>query len=196
MKSLLLITFPFWTLCSCINNSSKNSAPEQHHSIPDESASVYNIEWSDSSTVMYAVDTFLSHKGKAFVCDSAIAVDYIGFLGEHTYMPINEKGQWINTIEKTKKLSVEQLKLIHSALGNKKSFEHPMMISCYEPRIGIVYFKNNKVIGQSAICLGCVRLASTAKLGNGDHYSSFNAQTLRQLEKLCSDLQFSNCKNW
>ena len=200
MKSPLLIAFLFLTLISCNDTTSKKSAVEPKDTstrpVTDESLFGYEISWLDSSNVTYQVDTFLTHKGKGFLCDSAIAIDYTGFFGEHTYMPLNDKGQWINTIEKRKKLKDDQLQLIHSVFGDKKSFDNPMMVSCYEPRLGIVYFKDNKVIGQSAICLGCARLKSTAKLGNGDDYSSFSEQTLRRLEKLCVDLQFSDCKHW
>jgi hypothetical protein len=154
------------------------------------------ILWLDSSKVIYAVDTFLTHKGKAFYCDSVIAIDYKGFLGEHTFLPLNDKGQWINTIKKSKKLSSEQIQTLHNVLGDKNSFLHPMMVSCYQPRLGIVYFKDNKVIGQSTICLSCARLESTAKLGNDNNYSSFSKQTLRRLEKICFELQLSNCKSW
>lgn len=202
MKSLritiLILCLAF--IIACNNSTSTNAVGERKDTsakpVTDESFFGYKISWSDSSQVAYSVDTLLTHKGKAFLCDSAIALDYTGFLGEHTYMPLNENGQWINTIAKRKKLSAEQLQLVNSVFGNKKSFDNPMMVSCYEPRLGIVYFKDNKVIGQSAICLSCARLESTAKLGNGDNYSSFSEKTLRQLEKLCIDLQFSDCKHW
>jgi len=200
MKSSLLITFLFLTLISCNDTTNKNNVAEPKDTatrpVTDESLFGYKISWLDSSKIIYQVDTFLTHKGKGFLCDSVIAIDYTGFLGEHTYMPLNEKGQWINTIVKRKKLTDDQLQLIHSVFGDKKSFYNPMMVGCYEPRLGIVYFKDNKVIGQSAICLGCARLESTAKLGNGDNYSSFSEHTLRRLEQLCSELQFSDCKHW
>ncbi len=199
MKLLLLITFFFLILVSCNDTTSKDSVAQHKDSavIPmtNESFFGYKISWLDSSKIIYAADTFLTHKGKAFICDSAIAIDYTGVLGEHTYMPLNENGQWINTIKKRKKLTYEQLQLIHSVFGNKNSFDSSMLVSCYEPRLGIIYFKKNKVIGQSAICLSCARLESTAKLGNGENYSSFNERTLRRLEPLCSGLQFSDCKH-
>jgi hypothetical protein len=198
MKYLHLIFFIYClTIVACNNPTNSNSINELKDSaaepITDESFFDYNISWLDSSKVVYAVDTLFTHKGKAFLCDSAIAIEYTGFLGEHTYMPLNDKGQWINTIKKSKKLSAEQLQLIHSVFGDKKSFNNPMMVSCYEPRLEIVYFNDNRVIGQSAICLSCSRLESTAKLGNNDNYSSFSELTLTRLEKLCIDLQFSDC---
>ena len=200
MKSRLIIIFSFLLLVSCNDTSSKglNTAPKDTIVTPVTTDSLfhYNISWTDSSKTVYQVDSFLTHKGNGVLCDSAIAIDYIGFLGEHSYMPLNDKGQWINTIKKRKKITDEQLRLINSVFGNKKSFDDPMMVSCYEPRLGIVYYKKNKIIGQSAICLGCARLESTAKLGNGDNYSSFNERTLRRLENLCNDLQFSNCQFW
>jgi hypothetical protein len=200
MKYLQIITLIYClTFVCCKNPANKNSVTEHKdttaRAMKYESTFSYNISWLDSSKVVYVVDSSLTHYGRIFLCDSAIAIDYTGFLGEHTFMPLNGKGQWINTIKKTKKLSVGQLQLINSVFGDKKSFDNPIVIGCYEPRFGIVYFKNHKLIGQSAICLGCERLKSTVKLGNGENYSSFNEQTLRRLEKLCNDLQFSECKH-
>ena len=131
MKSPLLIAFLFLTLISCNDTTSKKSAVEPKDTstrpVTDESLFGYEISWLDSSNVTYQVDTFLTHKGKGFLCDSAIAIDYTGFFGEHTYMPLNDKGQWINIIEKRKKLKDDQLQLIHSVFGDKKSFDNPMM---------------------------------------------------------------------
>lgn len=200
MKPLLLIVFLYSTIVSCKDTKVKDSLAEPKGTVnpsdTDKSSPGHKIEWLDSSIVNYQVDTFLTHSGKAFLCDSAIAIDYTGFSGEHTFMPLNDNGQWISTIKKSEKLTNQQLQLVQSVLGNKKSFDNPMMVSCFEPRLGIVYFKDSKVIAQSAICLGCARLKSTAKLGDGENYSSFSELTSRQLEKLCSELQFSNCKHW
>ena len=182
MKSLLLITFSFLTLFSCNNTTNNNSVTKTTDTTQtkkSKSLDDQKISWLDSSKEFYAVDSLLTHRGTAFHSDSVLAVDYTGFIGEHTFMPLNEKGQWINTITKIKKLSIDQVKFLQSILGNKKSFDNPMDVFCYEPRLGIVYFKEGKVIGQSAICLSCARLESTAKLGNHENYSSFNKATMR-----------------
>ena len=116
------------TLVAC-NNSTNNSVSIKKdttvQAMTDESFLGYKISWLDSSKVVYAVDTLLMHKGKAFICDSVIAIDYTGFLGEHTFLPLNDKGQWINTIKKREKLSAGQIQILHSVFGDKKSFNNP-----------------------------------------------------------------------
>ena len=152
-----------------------------------------SIYYTDSNKLNLQIDSTLTQKEIAFSSDSAVAFDYIGFERENSFPVLNKKGQWINTIKQSKKLSDEQFKLIYSVFENKNSFQNTLIIGCYEPRLGIVYFKNGTVIGQSAICIDCARLESSARLGNGENYSSFNKRALRQLEKICKQLKFSDC---
>lgn len=53
----------------------------------------YEPKWLDSSKVILAIDTLLSHKHYAFKCDSSIIIDYNWSFGEHSYLPFNEKEQ-------------------------------------------------------------------------------------------------------
>ncbi len=138
-------------------------------------------KWLESGKVTIAIDSNLSHRKNTFSCDSMIIINYNGAFGEDTYMPINDKGQWISTVKKTKRLSAEEIIFIQKIFGSKSSFTNPKMVFCFEPRIGIVYYKNNIVIAQSAICLGCCRMISTAKLGNGENYASYNELTSKKL---------------
>jgi hypothetical protein len=202
MTTLRLIWYFFSLLLISCNSNNGNTIPNSKDSfievktVMTEIPSDYEISWRDSGNVKLDIDPGLSHGGGAFKCDSVIAIDYIGSLGEHTYLPLNNKGQWINTISKRKKLLSSQIDSLNSILGDKTSFVNPMQVACYEPRLGIVYFRKGKVIAQSTICLLCARLESTAKLGNKESYSSFNKRTLRRLERICTQLDFSNCKNW
>lgn len=52
-----------------------------------------------------------------------------------------------------KKSTDAQLQSLHTILGKRSSFKDPTLVSCYEPRIGIICFREGKVIGQSQICL-------------------------------------------
>jgi hypothetical protein len=201
MKSqTIIIFFLFLIFQSCSNSKKENKLVSKDSSgklqLSINKGYKTAIIWVDRNNLILQVDTTLSHKGSAFSCDSAIAFDYIGFEGEHTFSVLNDKGQWINTIKQSKKLSANQILRVHNILGNKESFDNPMFVGCYEPRLGIVYFKQGKVIGQDKLCLGCARLESTARLGNGENYSSFNKKTMRQLEKLCQQLNFSDCSHW
>lgn len=138
-KYLQIISFILCLIIifSCNNASNDNfvaiSKDTSAKLMTDESFFGYKISWLDSSTVVYSADSSLTHKGKAFLCDSAIAIDYTGFLGEHAYLPLNNKGQWINTIKKRAKLSFGQLQNIQAVFGDKNSFYEPRMVSCYNP---------------------------------------------------------------
>lgn len=150
----------------------------------------YKPKWKDSAKVTMAIDTNLSHANGGFGCDSAIIFHYNGAFGEHTFMVLNDKGQWINTIQERKKLTSDQVRLVHSVFGNPSTFKHPLIIGCFEPRIAIVYFKGGKVIAQSDICLGCCRIKSTARLGNKEYYSSMNRTGRAKLDKLYEEVGF------
>lgn len=125
---------------------------------------------------------------RGFDCDSVIGIDYIGFSGEDFYTPINEKGQYISTIRKKQKLSEEQISKLNSIFSNKKMFDNPNIASCYEPRLGFVYFKNNEVICQTIVCISCSRFQSSAETAgsNGD----FNKKASLEFEKLNHQLGF------
>ncbi|RZK87535.1 MAG: hypothetical protein EOO98_13885 [Pedobacter sp.] len=71
-------------------------------------------KWLDSPRLVLAIDTNLTHKRTAFRCDSVIIMSYNGSFGENFYLPVNEKGQWINTIKKKKKLSAIQFKKLNA----------------------------------------------------------------------------------
>jgi len=153
------------------------------------------ISWLDSSKVQLSIDTTLSYKAKIITCDSSLAIDYIGFEREHTFLPINTKGQWINSIRKVKRLNTEQQQYLASTIGDKNIYSNPLLVACYEPRLGIIYFKNGKIIGQTAICLGCARLESTIEIGDPRQEGLINEQGRKRLNKLCNELRFSYCHN-
>ncbi len=164
-----------------VKNENKTLSGRQPPQLPE-------AKWLDSGKVALEIDTTLTHKKGAFKCDSVIILDYNGAFGEHTYLPLNDKGQWIATIKKTKRLSEDQLNFIQIIFGSKSSFKNPKMFFCYEPRIGLIYYRNNEVIAQSAICLSCCRMESTAKLGSGNNYASYNTETNEKIAKFYDQL--------
>lgn len=182
---LFYFLFIFLTLFSCKNET------ENKKSIPlplPSKAPKTEIKWLTENQVKIETKSHLSYI-KGFECDSVIGIDYIGFSGEHVYFPINEKGQYISTISKKQKLSTKQVLKLNSIFSNKKMFENPDMASCYEPRLGFVYFKNNEVICQTIVCIGCSRFQSSAETVdlNGD----FNKKATLEFEKLNHELGFT-----
>lgn len=198
MKRFLIISIAILLFISCNNLSKKqeannNDGQTNHIEPPPPPADYYaNQEpvFLDSLPVILQIDTSLSHQKNGFPCDSVIAIDYNGAFGEHTYEPLNKKGQWINTIKNRRKLTNKQVEFIHSVFGDPKTFKNPMMVACYEPRLGFVFYKHSKVIAQSAVCLGCAGIESSATLGSGDHYASFNEKAEDMLTTLYKELKF------
>jgi len=189
------------TLCiialSC-TNSSNDSLPSKVDSEdvkPPMAPPIFDakIFWVDSSKAEILIDTSLSYKKNNIHCDSVIALDYIGFEGEHFYLPVNSKGQWINTVKKRQKLTKEQEMLITKVLGDKKSFRDPLVIPCFQPNLAFVYYKNGKIIGQISVCLGCAGLQTTIGLGSPPEEGGFNEKARQKLNTLCKALSFSEC---
>ena len=174
----------FLILTSCEKTSKKETF---YHELPPKPTSV-KINWLTDKKVSLKIDTYLSYS-KGFECDSVIGVNYIGFEGEHFYFPINEKGEYINTISQTKKLNNNQVSRLNLIIGSKKTYENPNITGCYEPRLAFIYFKNSKVICQTQICLGCYQLHSTANIANGVS-GDFNSQAKKELTELQNELGF------
>ena len=150
-----------------------------------------NIYWIKEPKNILEIDKSLSHQ-KGFQCDSVIGIDYFGFEGEHFFYPINNKGEFISSIKKKQKLSRKQFLKLNSILGNKETYKNPRIVGCYEPRLAFVYYKGNKVIGQTQICLSCAQLRSTAQTVEGEYGNLFNGKATEELNALRTELGFSN----
>jgi len=150
-----------------------------------------NITWIKTSKNTLELDKSLSHN-RGFECDSVIGIDYVGFEGEHFFYPINDKGEFISSIKKKQKLSNKQFMKLNSILGSKETYKNPRIVGCYEPRFAFVYYKGNKVIGQTQICLSCAQLRSTAQTVEGEYGNLFNEKATEELNMLRTELGFSN----
>ena len=81
---------------------------------------------------------------------------------------------------------------MNSILGSKETYKNPSIIGCYEPRLAFIYYKKNKVIGQTQICLSCAQLRSTAQTVEGEYGNLFNEKATEELNALRTELGFSN----
>lgn len=175
-------------LCISCNKSKENitTVPQQ---LPSK-VQRPKIYWLKTPKYTIEIDSTISHH-KGFECDSVIGIDYFGFEGEHFFYPINKEGQEVSTIKNRKKLTKLQFDKLNDILGSKETYKNPQIVSCYEPRLAFVYFKNNKVIGQTQICLSCAQLQSTVETINGEHGNCFNQKATDQLDQLRIELGFS-----
>ena len=137
------------------------------------------------------INNNLSH-AKGFQCDSVVGIDYIGFEGEHTYMPIGKSGYYISSIKKTKKLSANQIIRLNKILGNSKTYENPSLVACYEPRLAFIFFRKDEVIAQTQICLSCAQLRSTAKIAGNSYGDLINKTAINEFYKLTNELGLTN----
>jgi len=185
MHKLKFFLFILLLAISCKKNV---EIENQYPKLPPKPERI-KIHWLSNKINKMAINPLLSHE-KGFVCDSVIGIDYVGFEGGHSYYPINEKGEYINTIIRKQKLNEAQFLKLNSILGNKSTYINPSIASCYEPRLAFIYFKDNKVIGQTQICLGCAQLHSTAETVNGKFGDLFNKKAAEELNNLRLELGF------
>lgn len=177
-------------LTSCHSHSSPATA--QTPAAPRQAEIYTSISYTDSIRVKMAIDTTLSYID-GFDYDSAVAVDYEGREDNLTDI-LNNNGAWISTIKQFKKLSPAQVKKVQTIIGSAATYEHPQNAACFVPHLGIAYFKYGEVKAQTAICLSCLGIESTAMLGNFTKYSSINTEAADQLGSICTELGFSFCK--
>jgi hypothetical protein len=183
VKSLILL----FIIISC-NKTKINK--EITYKLPAPPSKAENIYWVKKLNTEIEIDENLSHQ-KGFECDSVIGVDYIGFNGEDSYYPINEKGEFISSIKKKAKLTESQFTKLKSIIGNKKTYKNPRIVGCYEPRLGFIYYKKNKIVGQTQICLSCAQLNSTAKTIKDEYGNLFNEKATEQLNDLRIEIGFN-----
>lgn len=91
--------------------------------------------------------------------DKVIAYDYNGspemqIVINGKVMPLKER------MFKQAELTKEQISKLNKTLGDKKSYGGGTA-ACFDPHFGVVYFKENKIVGHISICMGCNFLEST-----------------------------------
>jgi len=132
--------------------------------------------------------------------DKIIAYDFRG--DEEMYdVPIDKQGNFIPIIEKQQFLSQEQADKILNALAKKSSYGEASA-ACFNPHLGLVFFKDNKKVNQISICLDCNNSTSEIDIparrhrffnkGTNDEYSftGFTPQGKAAVAELCRAINF------
>jgi len=132
--------------------------------------------------------------------DKIIASDFRG--DEEMYdAPIDKQGNFIPIIEKQQFLSQEQADKILKALAKKSSYGEASA-ACFNPHLGLVFFKGNKKVNQMSICLDCngsiseidipARRNRVFNKGTDDEYSftGFTPQGKAAVAELCRAINF------
>jgi hypothetical protein len=129
-----------------------------------------------------------------------IAYDFKG--DEELYdAPIDKQGNFIPIIGKQQFLSQEQADKILKALAKKSSYGEASA-ACFNPHLGLVFFKDNKKINQISICLDCNGSTSEIDIparrhrvfnkGTDEEYSftGFTPQGKADVAELCRAINF------
>lgn len=132
--------------------------------------------------------------------DKIIAYDFRG--DEEMYdAPIDKQGNFIPIIEKQQFLSQEQADKILKALAKKSSYGEASA-ACFNPHLGLVFFKGNKKVNQMSICLDCngsiseidipARRHRVFNKGTDEEYSftGFTPKGKAAIIALCKELKF------
>ena len=145
----------------------------------------YTISWKDSSVVEFRLDVLFSYPQIEY--DSAKILFYWGYnieegLDTASYFPINLTGKWISTVISSANISKADLWKVDSLLGNQKTYDECAPANRQDPKYGIVYFKNGKVVGQTSIGPGSQTVRTTFKLPQPSYSQRVNNSECRKIE--------------
>lgn len=133
--------------------------------------------------------------------DKVIAYDYDGRGGQKIVVKESLNNY---RMKSSKQLSKSQIAKLHRIIGDPKSYGRGTA-ACFDPRMGIVYYLDEKIVGHISICLECNFLESSHKipatetkkqmLDETDYYflRGFSKKCRLQLKALCRELKFSSC---
>lgn len=139
--------------------------------------------------------------------DKVIAYDYEG-IGDSSNggLIVSENGRFHESIKKTTELTSLQIHNFVNYIGDKSTYGNTTAF-CFEPHLGIVFYKNKKIVAHLSICLDCNYLISSIeipatsykKIKIGDDYEydaeGFSKLGRKQLNQLCNELNFSHCSD-
>jgi hypothetical protein len=133
--------------------------------------------------------------------DKIIAYDFAG--SEEPYPAvIDRQGKFVPVVLGQKFLSQEQADKILSTLTSKSTYGEATA-ACFQPHFALVFYKDNKMITQINICLGCNYLISEIEIpaethkkvnaGAKDEYAitGFTDKGKKAIKDLCRELNFT-----
>jgi hypothetical protein len=112
-------------------------------------------------------DSVIAQEQNPFVklqYDSVVIYDF-GTPGKHSpeLSIINKNNQLASTVRKKKKLTSDESKKLTDVVGVKSSYGQNVA-SCFDPHLGIVYYKNGMPNVHITVCMDCNRLESSVKI--------------------------------
>jgi hypothetical protein len=118
--------------------------------------------------------------------DKIVAYDWNGNNGNpasmaHDYI-VDAYGQFDKTVGKSFELSKTQIQELKAILTNKTSYNEPVAM-CFLPHIAFVYYRDNKITGQSNVCFLCEGVKNIPKF-NG----SLSKKGTEKLKNFCKTI--------
>ncbi|MEO8770720.1 MAG: hypothetical protein ABI402_11560 [Ferruginibacter sp.] len=193
MKKIITIPFYFFAIiygCKTINNDQPKHIEVLETIMEDIKPNT--VSWLDSGKVHFFKGNPVSYNGTHFEYDSAILIDYWGYddVVKEDFFPVNERGQWISTILNIKKNAKNSLNLIDSILNDIKTYNDTALAdeAIYAPTFAIVYFKHQKILGQTAFGPTSLTVKSTILLRNNSFLAILKQKQFYKIEELFSDI--------
>lgn len=140
--------------------------------------------------------------------DEVIAYDYeTNMDSEQPYIISNDR-ELNPAVTQKKVLISEQISKLKTFLGNVETYGHTRA-DCFEPHLGIVFYKDKKVVAHISICIICNHLASSIEIPatSAETYTyqsdktmefpmdGFSPKAKQFLSEFCQNLGFSHCEN-
>jgi hypothetical protein len=132
--------------------------------------------------------------------DKVIVYDFSG--SEEPYPKVIKYGRFVPVITAQQYLSQAQADKILSVLSSTSTYGEGTS-ACFQPHFALVLYKNNKMIHQISICLGCnylisdidipAQLHKKSKTELGDEYSliGFSKKGKKAIRSLCKEINFT-----
>lgn len=207
----LVISLVFaFILIGCSNSNNKTTSTISNDSTNVQTASIQDTFAAikeDSIILNHTKDISVSKKANTpfnkLDYNKVIAYDYEGGKGEGV-INIITNGKLAPTVKQQKELTQEQIDGLTNYLGANTTYGGNKAF-CFDPHLGIVFYKDSKVVAHISICLECNYLASSIKIpatevkkfkmGDDFEYPAegFSKLGRQKINALCKQLNFSHC---
>jgi hypothetical protein len=176
--------------------------PPQRDIRPDITASSLNLFTLQAPFISPNSKAHRPFKGLDY--NKVIAYDYEG-AEETKALFIVQDSKLCSTIKQQKSLTQEQVDSVTDFLGTNSTYGAGEA-ACFEPHLGIVFYKDTTIVLHISICLDCNYLHSSIKIpateakkfmiGTESEYAAagFSKAGRYKLNQLCKELNFSHCK--
>ena len=196
------------TACSNRDNKTNATSPADTIRIQTQQDTVVSIIQDSTTSLVTKLNTISPGKKATqpfnkLDYNKVIAYDYEGGKGEGVINIITE-GKLVSTVKQQKELTQQQVDDLTYFLGANSTYGGGKAF-CFDPHLGIVFYKDHKVVAHISICLECNYLSSSIKIPAtevkkikiGDDYEypaeGFSKAGRQKLNSLCKQLNFSHC---